>query len=460
MTSAAWVIAGEYMKTRVLIGIAAVAAAALASPQVAPSSAQGVEATPPNVVIIITDDQPQGTMDAMPQTQRLLFDQGVEFRNGIIPTSLCCPSRAALLSGKLAHTTGVYTNVSGDFGGWNAFRPYETQTLATALNAMGYRTGLFGKYLNGWGGRTVPPGWDAFRSFNKMKYYDYTLKGIGPAVTYGSSPSDYSTDVIANLAVNFVQSDEPVFAYIAPYAPHQPATPAPRHDGTWPLVPASEVPAFNEADVSDKPAWAQRAKVSASTQRNLLTNQHEALRAVDEMVARLVNALAGEDTIFVYLSDNGLMNGSHRFYGKDVPYDRSARVPMAISWPGHLTPGVSQRITTNVDLTQTILDAAGAQLPGDGISVFDGDRTETLLEQMARESSTANVGHPAYCGVRTERYMFVEYDDDAGSELYDYVVDPNELTNVTNSPSYQDVRAELRSLAQQLCSPVPPGFNW
>jgi arylsulfatase A-like enzyme len=182
--------------------------------------------------------------------------------------------------------------------------------------------------------------------------------------------------------------------------------------------------------------------------------------AVDDMVGRLVQALAGEDTMFVYLSDNGLMNGAHRFVGKDLPYDRSTRVPMAISWPGHITPGVSQRITTNVDLTATILDAVGATLPGDGLSIFDGDRTETVLEQKDRPTTGENVAHPGYCGVRTQRYMFVEYDDDLGSELYDYQVDPAELTNLTDDPSYQDVRAQLRALAQQLCTPVPPGFNW
>lgn len=414
---------------------------------------------PPNVVLIVTDDQPLGTLDAMPKTRRLIFNRGVTYDNGIIPTSQCCPSRSALLTGKLAHTTQVYTNRSDNLGGWPAFQSQENTTVATTLDRAGYRTGLFGKYMNGWD-RTAPPGWDTFVSFDRPAYYDYQLIGTGEPEPYGFEEQDYSTDVLADKAVAFLQaSDRPTFLMFTPYAPHLPTLPAPRHAGSWPLEPKSAVAAFNEGDVSDKPTWVQRDPVNSWEQRRLLTDQHEALMAVDDAVGRLVRAMEGRPTLFVFLSDNGFMNGSHRLTGKDVPYDRSTRVPMAMRWTGVLPAGVrSDRITTNVDIAATILEATQTSLPGDGKSVLSTDRKVTLLEQVA--NTTAGGAHPAYCGVRTKRYLFVEYDQGEGRELYDYEVDPEELDNRVDDRRYTDVRQRLRDRAKTLCSPVPPGFTW
>ena len=105
----------------------------------------------PDIVLIITDDQRYDTLHVMPQVQRLLIDGGMQFKRAIITNPLCCPSRATMLTGRYSHTTGVYFN-GGPHGGWHAFRGSESSTIATALDRVGYRTALFGKYMNGYGG--------------------------------------------------------------------------------------------------------------------------------------------------------------------------------------------------------------------------------------------------------------------------------------------------------------------
>ena len=156
----------------------------------APSAASD---PPPNVLMIVTDDQPKGTEDAMPQLRTQVAAEGLTFTNGVTPTALCCPSRSSLLTGNQSHTTGVYDIANTTNGGWKAFhdKGAEATTLATQLDALGYHTGLFGKYLNGYNQGApqgyVPPGWDTFRAIEANNgadgtYYNYTLTGLPPRV--------------------------------------------------------------------------------------------------------------------------------------------------------------------------------------------------------------------------------------------------------------------------------------
>jgi arylsulfatase A-like enzyme len=411
--------------------------------------------------VILTDDQPNGTLDAMPNVRSMIKSRGLTFTNGVIPTSLCCPSRSALLTGNQSHTTGVYTN-EPKRGGWITFHNngWERKNIALALDAKGYRTGLFGKYLNGFSQERpagyTPPGWDVFRAFLPAPdmYYNYQL--TGDDTFYGTRPQDYSTDVIGSLATQFVQeSSSPYFMYFAPYGPHGPMQPAPRDEGTWPLVAPEEIPALNEANVSDKPAWVrQRQTVDVLEQQTKLTLQHEALMSIDDAVQSILNAADLSNTLVIYLSDNGFMLGSHRLVGKDVPYVRASEVPMMIRWDGRITPGRTQRVTPQIDLTALIRDAAGAALPMEGVNPLLHRRGGVAVEQVGSSA------HPGYCGWRSRRYLYVAYDNRRGEELYDYRVDPDELRNKIKNPSYAEIVDYHRALAQAGCSPRPPGFTW
>ena len=127
---------------------------------------------------------------------------------------------------------------------------------------------------------------------------------------------------------------------------------------------------------------------------------------------------------------------------------------MYVRWDGHITPNTSSnRLTTNTDITATIAEAAGLSWPMEGRSWLSTRRAGTVLEQVQYNG-------PAYCGYRTRRYLFVEYNAGEGRELYDYRSDPNERANSIRDPAYRTVRKELRNSAKASCSPTPPGFTW
>ena len=144
--------------------------------------------TRPNIILIVTDDQRANTLWTMPSVRRMLARKGVRFKNGFVSNSLCCPSRASILTGQYSHNTGVYTNYL-PFGGFDAFN--DKSTVATWLNKAGYRTALMGKYFNQYkNAQYVPPGWDIWNAFsdrpgNGGGFYRYELSINGSPKEFG-----------------------------------------------------------------------------------------------------------------------------------------------------------------------------------------------------------------------------------------------------------------------------------
>jgi arylsulfatase A-like enzyme len=275
----------------------------------------------------------------MPTVVNELVNKGVTFRTAASAASVP-PSRSGLLAASTR--TGVHD--SGADGGFGAFD--DASTVAVWLKAAGYHTGIYGKYLNGYN-TAAPyqaPGWDEWHVFKNVAYFNYTLVENGTEVAFGTADTDYSTDVLRDRAVQFIHDSagqQPFFLYFVPKAPHGPATPAPRHAGSYSGVPPWRPPNYNEADVSDKPAWLQAiAPWGAMKQANedkFDRMQLESLQAVDEAVAAIIQALKdiGQDqtTMIVYASDNGYSWGSHRWEPKQCPYEACIRVPLAIRYP-------------------------------------------------------------------------------------------------------------------------------
>jgi arylsulfatase A-like enzyme len=440
-------------------------------------SSVSVAAEPPNIILILTDDQRAGTLQTMPVVRHEVVAKGMTF-TGAVPTSTCCPSRSSLLSGRFSHTTGVYANV-GRHGGWKVFNSsgFEAKTFPVALQSVGYRTALFGKYLNGWVETPddfVPPGWDEFMAIRDRSanlalgagaYYNYDLTGTQTTMSYGSQAADYSTDVIVNRSVNFVQRSidgGPFFLMTSVFAPHDPFTPAPRHVGAWSPRKPYDNAAVNEIDMSDKSRFLRELSlVPRNTIDWTQTRTGQALMAVDEGVEQILDAVEPElpNTLVIYMSDNGVMWGEHRLLEKYQPYRWSTEVPLIMRWDGHLAPSSEGGLATNVDVTASILEAAGATgaLDTDGLSMLSAERSELVLEG---KSIAGDYPHPAYCGVRTMTALFVDYDGKGAAELYDYQSDPLELTNVAKVSDYQELRQHLKSDAKLLCVPTPPGFKW
>ena len=205
----------------------------------APVAAQTSPAKP-NFVFILTDDMRYDDLKYMPKTRTLLGKQGMTFTSAFVPTALCCPSRATIMRGQYTHNTGVWFNISGPNGGWEGYksRGYEQNNIATHLNGAGYRTGLFGKYFNDYGGITLPPGWDDWFGFiGQGEYFDYDVNDNGTMRHFGTGEGAYSTDVLSAQTQEFigasVDAGEPFFAYVTPKAPHIRHVAAPRHEHAY-----------------------------------------------------------------------------------------------------------------------------------------------------------------------------------------------------------------------------------
>jgi N-acetylglucosamine-6-sulfatase len=212
----------------------------------------------PNIVFILTDDMRKDDLKYMPKTKALLQSAGMTFENAFVSNALCCPSRSTIMRGQYSHNNGVWSNSSTDSssttsGGWQAYQQNgnEADNVATRLQGAGYKTGLFGKYLNGYANTSERPiGWDRWFgvfSSGDLHYFDYDLNDQGIITHYGTRDSDYSTDVISRQADSFISNSTsqrtPFFAYVAPIAPHEPSTPAPRdaHDYDGISGPPSEL---------------------------------------------------------------------------------------------------------------------------------------------------------------------------------------------------------------------------
>jgi N-acetylglucosamine-6-sulfatase len=392
--------------------------------------AGGREAEPrrPDIVLILTDDQRWDSLWAMPNVRRLLVDHGVTFSNAFVVNSLCCPSRTSILTGDYSHTTGVYTNVRPD-GGFPAFD--DRSTVATWLDGAGYDTGLFGKYLNLYPGRYVPPGWDSWAAFvmapdTTLHYYDYAISEGSSVRSYREAPQDYSTNVLAGDAVRFVRSARgPMFLYFATWAPHNPPIPAPGDERAFAGLRPARPPNFDEADLSDKPEYlrqvphlgrAESADIDADRR-----DQYATLLAVDRAVGRIVAALRAtgrlHNTLIAFTSDNGFALGEHRWWGKQIPYEESIRVPLVISYPP-LTPvaRTDPRLALNIDLAPTFAQLAGvSDHDAEGRSLLpllSGAGRETPWRAsflVEHEHTFVRASPPSYCAVRTERQLYVRY---------------------------------------------------
>jgi N-acetylglucosamine-6-sulfatase len=438
----------------------------------APSaSAQGGPADRPSVLLIVTDDQRWDTLWAMPEIQRSLVDRGVNFSESFTTSSLCCPSRASILTGEYPHTTGVYRQ-GLPYGGFAAFR--DSTTIATELHDAGYATGFFGKYLDSYQHDAltgyVPPGWDRWVAFVHSQFFDYGLTVDGTVHRRGVEPEDYSTDVLAAHTEGFIRNTEgPVFALFAPAAPHAPATPAPADEEGFGDLPVWRPPSFDEADRSDKPRHIQAIHPIGAERTEglevLRRNQYRSLQSVDRAVDRLLGALEDtgrlDDALVIFTSDNGLLWGEHRWLKKEVPYEEAIRVPLVVRADAIVGEGVrtDDHLVANIDLAPTIADVAGVELPGaEGESLVplltgtaEGWRSALLIEHMRGANPI-----PTYCAVRTERYLFASYDT-GERELYDLNADPYELRNLSRKEL--GLEGRLDTTLRSLCDPPPPGFR-
>jgi arylsulfatase A-like enzyme len=365
---------------------------------------------PPNLIVVMTDDQTIAQMGSrtMPHTTRILGDHGATFSEALTQ-ALCCPSRAGLITGQYPHNNGVVNNHPGYRDLVEKFN-----TLPVWLRQAGYRTGMVGKFLNGYvesRGLTPAPGFSYWFNLLDTNYYGASISDNGTQIQLGRSGArNYVDNALTRHAVRFLRKGrrrKPFFLWISYLAPHDgngphrggcprsDPVPAPSDVGRFSHQPLPKPPSFNERNVSDKPKFIRDLDRISDKQKAAMTVHFRcalaSLGAADRGVRRLKTVLQQtgrlSNTVLVLTSDNGLFYGQHRIRrGKGLPYEEGARVPLLIRLPKRLRAGARAGRTIdkpveNVDLAPTLLRLAGAEPcrhPGE-CRVMDGRSLMPLL---------------------------------------------------------------------------------
>jgi len=397
----------------------------------------------PNFVLIQTDDMIVDDLQAMPGVKALLGARGATFDQALTPFALCCPSRAALMTGTYPHNNGISANFPPEGG----FVPWEKKNgdkfTAYWLKEAGYYTGHIGKYINGYGTYNrrvprIPSGWSEWHGTSDpstYQMYGYRMnsivKGKLKSKVYGDfnveDEKNYLTDVETKKALSFLgrqkKHKQPFFLQVAYLAPHVetvpltdgswkdswadvdkpesgsgidiktiPPRPALRHQNLLPNLELPKDPSFNELDRSDKHPFIRAipqltdqdvAELTADNRSRKLS-----LLAVDEGVTAIVAALKKngqlDNTYIVFMGDNGYILGQHAIrYGKYFPYEPALRIPMIIRGPGIKPNSVITDPVFEIDVTPTILELAGVKptRPVDGVSLLARMQKETPMAE-------------------------------------------------------------------------------
>jgi arylsulfatase A-like enzyme len=460
------------------------------------SDASSAKPSHPNIVFIISDDHRWDCLGVVgnpsvktPQLDELA-QKGVYFPQATILTPQCSPSRATLLTGIPPHQSGWYSNQTQNrqVHEPDGFRNY--QTVPGLLQKNGYRTVLVGKW------HLTPEPWKV--GFTDVR--TWLPGGGGPykdvRLAHGNSRETTTTpgflqDVFGQDCAAFIRSpqakEKPFFLWLALTAPHTPLQPNPEHlEALYAVKPNTELapPGFTRGTPDERltsftlyggrraargPKNADNADDDEPTTsaapgqkpRRTQTDWHHyyaAISSADEQVGRIREALkdAGlaENTIIVFLGDNGLMRGSRGWTGKVLPYEESVRVPMIIYMPkGQAVHGKSTAAVSSLDLPPTFLKWAGVKAP----EGWTGrDLSQVLEKEGAKNFNSAfcefadNVskkfGAVEYRLIRTTDAKLIQWRDPAkGVEFFDLKQDPRELHNEASNPKYADVIKSMRA---------------
>ncbi len=438
-------------------------------------------AKPLNIVFILSDDHRYDVMSFLghPFVETPAMDamarDGVYFKNAMVTTSLCSPSRASILTGQYMHNHGVVDN--------NVLTKPGTIFFPQYLKQAGYHTGYFGKWHMGGHSDAPRPGFDRWVSFRGQGHYYPPKNRPRWRLNVDGKPvpqQGYITDEITDYAVEWldeVKSDgKPFFMYLSHKGVHGMFYPAQRHAGRYKDKPLPEpkTMANSEENYKGKPLWLKNQRnswhgVDFAYHQDTNIAEHyrlycEALLSVDESIARVRKWLAdnglAENTLVLYMGDNGFQWGEHGLIDKRTAYEASMRVPLLGVCPKLWKPGtVLEEVVANIDIGPTCLEAAGLVTPSnmDGRSFLDlaagkldpQKWRKNLLYEYYWEYNFPQT--PTTFALRTQRYKFIQYhgiwDID---ELYDLQTDPLEEHNLIFDQSQQDRIRQMRADLHQI----------
>ena len=438
----------------------------------------------PNVVFVLTDDQRSDALGCMghphlktPHIDRLA-KEGLLFKNHFCTTSLCSPSRASILGGLYAHSHGVVNNFT-DY-------PRDLPTFPRQLQSNGYTTAYIGKWHMGEDDDSKRPGFDHFVTHRGQgKYFDTEFR-----VNNGERKvvPGYYTTVVTDMALDWIKQQEkggekkkPFMLMLGHKAPHSFYFPEKKYEKSFDHV---RIPYPETAfQLGDKPKWiSQRLstwhgiygplfdwrKDFPDTSAAGMLNFEKMVRAywgtllsVDDSVGRLYAYLEKtgqlDNTLFIFTSDNGLLEGEHGMVDKRTGHEPSLRIPLVVRYPGLTTTAKTvEAQTLTLDFASSILEICGAPpLPKtQGRSwknlVTNGDpnwRTSWYYEYNYEKQFPYT---PNVRALRTNEWKYIRYPHGDGSsdkhmaELYHLKSDPGETTNLIADEKHKATVAKLR----------------
>ncbi len=452
--------------------LAAIALAcwALGASAIGASPAAVAPARRPNFLVLLTDDQRADCLSCaghpVLETPHIdaLAKGGVRFTNAFVTTAICCVSRASLVTGRYARSHRV-----PDFG--TPLPPdVAAVALPTVLHRAGYRTGCFGKW--GLGGER-PEGmfdvWDAWGGQGEF-FHDVAGERV------------HNSEYLARRTSEFLASqpaDQPfcLFAYFK--SPHDPYQPDPRDERLFDDVVVPEPATYTDEHFARLPEFIRvsegrtRALQAHPTRERWQTFAKQYLRciagvdrAVGKIMAELEARQLDDNTVVVFVSDNGFFLGERGLSHKWLMYEESIRVPLIVRdprLPSERRGARSDALALNIDIAPTLLDLAGLAVPAE----MDGASLRPLLQGQAAtwredffyEHHFHYGGKIPRCeGVRTANLKYVRYfnADRPYEELFDLAADPLEERNLAQEPGAGQRLAAMRARYRAYLDTLPP----
>ena len=450
---------------------------------------------PMNIIFILADDHRYDAMGFMNKIRGLqtpgmdkMAKEGAHLKNAFVSTALCSPSRASILTGQYAHTHTVVDNEAALPGNLVFFPKYMQQA--------GYQTAFLGKWHMGNTDDQPQPGFDHWVSFRGQGvYYDPELNINGKREK--QPEGSYITDLLTEQSIKWMSGrnkNKPFFLYLSHKGVHAEFYPAKRHEGKYTDIPIICPPSMyltatdssktfgtvtapqTKVNYQDIPKWVRNQRYSWHGVDHMYHGQIpfdqfyrrylETLQAVDESIEKLIDWIVSqgmqENTMVVYMGDNGFSFGEHGLIDKRHAYEESMRVPLLIWAPGMVRPGtvITENIM-NVDLAPTFLQIAGISKPAQ----MQGYSFAELLAGKSTGWKRSNVYYeyyweaafpqtPTTFAIRSDRYKYIYYNGVWDiNELFDLQADPYEMNNLVRDTSYRKtgmaLKAELFEWLQQ-----------
>jgi arylsulfatase A-like enzyme len=432
-------------------------------------AADNAPAHRPNFLFLITDDQ---RYDALGEVQKeqgaaarwpwfktpnmdRIANEGVRFRNAFVVHSLCSPSRAAFLTGQYGHRNGVMDN--------STHLSSNVLNQASILRDAGYKTAYVGKFHMAF--QEDRPGFDFVASYTSQgEYYGSTFLVNGSPI----KSTNWVDDVATDYALDFIRTNRTqpwmmMLGFKTPHTPRQPPERA-RHrfegESVRPAVNLKMTPSYGKGQRAfkgeeiGKPVETDTDSFGSDP---YLLNYFQSISAVDDDVGRILNELdklnLAEDTVIVFVGDNGYYLGDHGLGDKRSAYDESMRIPMLMRYPRSGVSGkVIDEMVLNIDLAPTFLDLAGISPPKEmqgqsWVPLLHGDashwRQEFMFVYLFERALPAT---PPMLALRTPTAKLIQYPDRrAWTELFDLKADPYEQHNLANDPAHAELRKQLEN---------------